>query len=310
MQPKWRPLQKNDKVRIIAPGACSPITNNPSTNEEDLEKCCDLLRNWDLEPVYSPRIFGEYNSYYNFSNTDQERYDDFVDAFHSDAMAIWTYRGGYGSDRILNKAIKNNFRPADPKLFIGFSDVTSLHGYLHSRWQWQTLHALSMRQLGLQLVDAVDIEKTRQIIFGENDQVELSLQPMNTAAQKNKSIQATISGGNLTIIQASLGTPWQVPTQNTILLFEDVGEAPYRIARIFQQFLANGLLDGVHAIVLGDFIPEADIDLVLAEFANQCSLPVLRHMGIGHGKSNQPLPLGTLTHLQLGQTPKLIAATR
>jgi muramoyltetrapeptide carboxypeptidase len=310
MQAKWHPLKKNDKVRIIAPGACSPITKNPSTNWEDLEKCCEFLRSWELEPIYSRRIFGEYNSYYNFSNTDQERYDDFVDALQSDAAAVWTFRGGYGSDRIVNAAIKNNFRPSSPKLFVGYSDVTSLHGYMHTHWQWQTLHALSMRQLGLQLVDAVDIEKTRQIVFGENDAVALTLQPMNAAAAENKEIQATISGGNLTIIQASLGTPWQVPTSNTILLFEDVGEAPYRIARIFQQFLANGLFDDVKAVILGDFIPHADMDLVLAEFVKLCPVPVLRYQGIGHGKQNQPIPLGTLTKLQLGQEPQLVAAVR
>jgi muramoyltetrapeptide carboxypeptidase len=309
---KWQPLKKNDKVRIIAPGACSPVTESASTNWEDLEKCCEFLRGWDLEPVYSPRIFGEMNSYYNFSNTDQARYDDFVDALHSDAAAVWTYRGGYGSDRIVDAAIKNNFQPRDPKLFIGFSDVTSLHGFLHTHWQWKTLHALSMRQLGLQLVDPADVEKTRQIIFGEQDQIALALKPMNRAALQNKEIAAAISGGNLTIIQASLGTPWQVPTKNTILLFEDVGEAPYRIARIFQQFLANGLLDSVQAIILGDFIPnaQADMQLVLAEFVLRCAVPVLRYEGIGHGKYNQPIPLGTAARLRLGAEPELIALTR
>ena len=138
----------------------------------------------------------------------------------------------------------------------------------------------------------------------------LALQAMNAAATANKEIQATISGGNLTIIQASLGTPWQVPTRNTILLFEDVGEAPYRIARIFQQFLANGLFDDVQAVILGDFIPHAGMDLVLAEFVNQCPVPVLRYQGIGHGKYNQPIPLGTMTRLQLGQEPQLVAAVR
>ncbi len=309
MQHTWRPLKKNDKVRLIAPGAGSPITTQPSSNWHDLEKSCELLRSWQLEPVFSPIIFGDNTSYYNFANTDQHRYDDFVDAFQSDAAAIWTFRGGYGSDRIVRALHKNTMTPSSPKLFIGFSDVTIIHSYLNQHWHLNTLHALSARQLGLHLVNADDVEATRKLIFGEKNTASFTLTPLNTAATKKQEIIAPIAGGNLTLVQTSLGTPWQAPNQQTILLLEDVDEAPYRIARILQQFLSNGFIDALAAIILGDFMPEKNMDLVLQEFADQTVIPVLRYQGIGHGKHNHPIPLGSSASLSLGKEPQLIIPT-
>lgn len=309
MRNTWQPLKKNDKVRIIAPGSGSPTTTTtPSSNWHDLEKCCELLTNWQLEPVFSPLIFGEHKSYCNFSNTHQHRYDDFVDAFQSDAAAIWSFRGGYGSDRIVSALHKNKIQSKSSKLFIGFSDVTIIHNYLNQHWQLNTLHALSLRQLGLQLVDTHDIELTRDIIFGKVNAVTLALTPLNSAAKQNKQINAPIHGGNLTLVQTSLGTPWQTPNNQTILLLEDVGEAPYRIARLLQQFLANGYIDSLKAIIFGDFIPEKDMALVLQEFADQTTIPILRNQNIGHGKRNHPIPLGSSATLSLGKEPQIVIA--
>jgi muramoyltetrapeptide carboxypeptidase len=310
MQKSWQPLKKNDKVRLIAPGAGSPITAEPSSNWQDLEKCCALLRSWQLEPVFSPLIFGDNKSYYNFANTDEHRYNDFVDAFNSDAAAVWSFRGGYGSDRIIRDAIKNKILFHDPKLFIGFSDVTNIHSYLNGHCHITSLHALSARQLALDLVDKIDIETTRKLMFGEQDQINLTLTPLNKSAMKKNEIHSRMSGGNLTIVQSSLGTPWQTPNQKTILLLEDVGEIPYRIARILQQFLASEFLQSTLAIILGDFTPEENVELALEEFANQTEIPVLRCHGIGHGRGNHPIPLGTAATLSLGKTAEIVIAAR
>jgi muramoyltetrapeptide carboxypeptidase len=307
MQKTFQLLQKNTVVRIIAPGAGSPVPGVKSANSwEDLEKACELLRSWNLTPVYSSRIFGEeLTSFYNFANTDENRYEDFVEAFSSDAAVIWSFRGGYGSDRIIRAAIKNNYTPTSPKLFIGFSDVTNLHSYILTRWQWHTLHALSLRQLALKLVTQNDITSTRDMIFGKKNQIDLTLTPLNFAAKQPQQINAQITGGNLTMIQTAFGTPWQAPIENNILLLEDVGEAPYRIARIFQQLLASDFLQSAKAIILGDFIPDTGMTMVMEEFASQCNIPVLRCEGIGHGKNNQPIPFGTPSQLFLGAECRL-----
>jgi muramoyltetrapeptide carboxypeptidase len=307
MMKSWKPLKKNDKVRIVAPGAGSPITGKPNSNWPDLEKCCELLQSWELTPVYSPLIFGEHHSYYNFANVCDKRSEDFLDALSSDAAAIWPFRGGYGSDRVLQSILKNNIKAPQTKLVVGFSDITVIHNFILSHWQWSSLHALSMRQLGLGLVNETDIAETRAIIFGEKTELSFTLFPLNAAARDSRKIQGCITGGNLTMVQTAIGTPWTTPINNSILLLEDVGEQPYRIARIFQQFLASNYLASVQAIILGDFFPTKSIDLVLHEFADACSIPVLHCEGIGHGPRNRPVPLGTQTVLTLGENPLLVA---
>lgn len=315
MSKEWKPLKENDTVRIIAP------SSKVNAGWEELNKSCDFLRALKLNPAYSKDIFSDTVddtlNFHNFSNTDEKRYEDFVDAMQSDAQAVWCFRGGYGSDRVLKQAIENDFAPVThPKLFIGFSDITNLHSYLNSKWKWSTLHAASLRQLGQFAIEAEDVEATKEIIFGKRDQIKLELKPLNASARKKAEINSEISGGNLTVIQCAIGTAWQVPVKNKIVLFEDVDEAPYRIARIFQHFLASQQLNGAEAIILGDFIPTEDkpqqavvMEVVLQEFADQCTIPVLRYAGIGHGKRNYPIPLATKTRLTLGDKATLVAAT-
>jgi muramoyltetrapeptide carboxypeptidase len=308
MQNTFQLLQKNPLVRIIAPGAGSPYPGDSATKSwDDLEKCCELLTSWGLTPIYSPNIFGVASKMYNFANSDQQRYEDFVDAFQSDVAVVWSFRGGYGSDRIINSVMNNYFTPKQPKLFIGFSDVTIIHSFIQAHWQWHSLHALSLRQLGLNLVDAADVSITREIIFGGREQVELPLVPLNKAAQQKQEISGRMTGGNLTVLQASFGTPWQAPVADNIVLLEDVGEAPYRIARIFHQILASGYLNKAKAFILGDFISDGEADLAIDEFAKHCAVPVLRCPGIGHGKDNHPVPFGTASHLTLGDDCRLVA---
>jgi muramoyltetrapeptide carboxypeptidase len=308
MQNTFQLLQKNPLVRIIAPGAGSPYPGDSATKSwDDLEKCCALLTSWGLTPVYSPNIFGNSSTMYNFANSDENRYEDFVDAFQSDAAVVWSFRGGYGSDRIINSVMNNYFTPKEPKLFIGFSDVTIIHSFIQGHWHWHSLHALTLRQLGMNLVDAADVSITREIIFGNKTQIELPLEPLNKAARVNQQISARMTGGNLTVLQASFGTPWQAPVADNIVLLEDVGEAPYRIARIFQQILASDYLKKAKAFVLGDFISDTDATLAIEEFAKHCPVPVLRCQGIGHGKDNHPVPFGTPTKLTIGDDCRLVA---
>lgn len=304
MQNKWQTLQAGDSVRIVAPGA------KIHTAWDDLQKCCAFLKSLNLNPLYSDRIFFDNPGYYHFANTAEERYQDFLDAVESDVKVIWCYRGGYGSDRVTELLVANNIKaPVSPKLLVGFSDVTNLHSYLNRQWKWPTLHACGIRLLALNEVDELDAEKTLGILFGKYPESHLTLIPMNTLAKKNSAIEASVVGGNLTTLQCAIGTPWETNTDNTILLLEDVGEAPYRIARMLRQFLTSDYLKKSQAILLGDFTPGNAAQEVLQEFADACPLPVLRCEGVGHERVNHPVPLGTKAFLTLGINPFLVVTT-
>jgi muramoyltetrapeptide carboxypeptidase len=317
MSLQWHPLKSGDTVRIIAPGS------KLDTAWEDLQKGCDFLRSLKLNPVYSKKIFAEtkepIRSYSNFANTDEKRYEDFVDAIHSDAQAVWCFRGGYGSDRVCQQALNNNLQPKGaPKLFVGFSDITNLHSFINTHWHWCTLHAASMNQLGGNKIDPEDVEFTKDIIFGNILEVNLTLTPLNEAARESKTLHGEVAGGNLTMVQSAIATGWQMPTAGKIVLFEDWGEAPYRIARTLQQFLNSKQLDTARAVILADFFSgkneniggvTPEMDEVLQDFAARCPVPVLRYSGVGHSNRNFPIPFGSEARLNLGTLPIVTVAT-
>jgi muramoyltetrapeptide carboxypeptidase len=318
MSLSWQALKPGDTIRIIAPGS------KTQSSWEDLQSSCDFLRSLKLNPVFSKKIFTDgkepVSGFYNFANSDEKRYEDFVDAFESDAQAVWCFRGGYGSDRVLTQILKNNFKPQGaPKLFLGFSDITNFHSYINARWDWSTLHAASMYQLGQNKIQIEDVEFTRDIVFGNINEINLTLVPLNAPAREARTVHGQISGGNLTVLQAALCTGWQMETKDKIVLFEDWGEMPYRVARMLQQFSASDQFAEAQAVIFGDFFSTkitgddetiaAAMDAALQEFAESCALPVLRYTGIGHGSKNFPLPLATQTRLNCGMLPVLTAAT-
>lgn len=304
MSLQWQALKPGDTVRIIAPSGKTLHAT------QDLEKCCDYLRTLKLNPVHSDIIFGDMKaSYYNFANTDQARYEDFVDALQSDAKALWCFRGGYGCDRVIAQIIKNHIKPTNNKLFLGFSDVSILHSYITQEWNWSTLHASVLKQFVLNQINKEDEQATLDVIFGKTKEIKLTLIPLNAAAQQAKNIKGEIIGGNLMTLQSALGTLWEAKLKNKILLLEEVGETSYRIARMLFQLLHNNYLNDASAILLGDFIPSLEIEKLnneldpqisaaLDEFVALCPVPIFRINGIGHSTENYPLPFNTPARIE------------
>jgi muramoyltetrapeptide carboxypeptidase len=175
-----------------------------------------------------------------------------------------------------------------------------------------------MNQLGANKIDPEDVEFTKDIIFGNILEVNLTLTPLNASAKQSKTLHGEITGGNLTIAQTTISTGWQMQTAGKIVLFEDWGEAPYRIARTLQQFISSKQLEKACAVILGDFFAgkneniggvTPEMEEVLQEFATHCPVPVLRYSGVGHSNRNFPIPLGTNTRLNLGTLPVVTVAT-
>ncbi len=310
---EWQPLKSGDKVYIIAPAA------KTDSAEADLMQICNFLKSWELEPIYSKNIFGQGPNYYHYANSHQARAANFIEAAESDAAAILIFRGGYGSDWItaalFNTAIAV---PVKTKVLVGFSDVTYLHNFIQQQWGWCSIHGPSLRQLALQQIDPVDIQCLKDLLFGHQAQMQFSLHPLNNAAKQNQNIETSVVGGNLATIQSCLKTPWELNMAARTVLFEDIDEQPYRVARMLHQLHSAGCFAQVHALLFGDFNanPQQNtsqqfqdkIDAVLQEFAVNLPMPVLRIHGVGHGNKNLPVPLNTGTQLILGAVTKMIVA--
>lgn len=300
MSARWQPLQPGDSIHIVAPAARTPDA------WKELNRACELIRSAGFQPVFDPDIFADVaplQSACNFANSDESRYQAFVRAVKGDSRVIWCFRGGYGSDRVAEQLFRHGIQPSGPpKLLVGFSDITVLHHYCRIHWGWSGLHAPVLHQLANNKVTQADISRTWAWLRGETATISLPLDKMNTTAETPGTIIGELTGGNLTVIQSMMGTPWEMP-RDGIVFFEDVNEAPYRVARVLQQWLSGGWLRQAKAILLGDFMcgdTDSDkMDEVLADFAARLSCPVLRCRGIGHGENNHPLPIGRPAILSL-----------
>jgi muramoyltetrapeptide carboxypeptidase len=228
---------------------------------------------------------------------DEKRLADLIFALTSNRFgAVWCVRGGYGLTRLMHRVPWPAIRP---KPIIGFSDCTPLLEVMRRRSEvvqvhGPVLHSLSEtapKQRG-QLFDLLAGEAVPALV-GE--------------AWIGGTARGRLVGGNLALLAATCGTPWQVQAEGAILCLEDVGEAPYRIDRMLQQLSSAGVFDGVAGVALGTFDkcdpPEGatwTLDDVLREAVEPLGVPVVAGLSFGHVRENTSLPLGAEATIEGG----------
>lgn len=297
----WSVLQKNDIVDIIAPASHSPLNR--------LEDGIKWVETTGLIPYIPKDII---NTDVFFAAPLETQVEHLKRALYSDSKAIWCLRGGYGSMRLIPYLTKLK-PPKKPKLFVGFSDITALHLYFSQEWKWPVIHGRTISQMNPDLKNTPDRKFLRDVIFGKKTEKTFSrLKPMNDLAKKEKTINASITGGNLRIIQSSIGTEWEMKAKGKIVFIEDVGERGYSIDRMFEQLIQTKIMDkGIKAVVFGDFTEGLEKDgrdltlEALQRFADKVPYPVLRGMPAGHGHVNYPVPFNTSCTLELGASGSL-----
>lgn len=269
---------------VIAPS--SPPKNS------DWRDGIKLLENWGLK-VRLPE--GSLNPSSFHANNDKARYRFLKQAFeNSSSKAVWCLRGGYGAQKLMAHF---NIEPARKKLFIGFSDATAIHLRL-SQWNWPSLHGPCLSDLPR--LTKKDSENLKQILFGETKQLVFkNLKVFNKS--KIDVLRGSLMGGNLTLIQTSLGCNWFPSFKNRFVLLEDIGESAYRLDRALHQLLFSGTLKGAKALLLGSFQPgkSAHIHKVLKSFQISSKIPLVMGLCAGHLKSQQSLPFKTPCELRV-----------
>ncbi len=281
-----------------------PATASP-VNQKFLAKSLDRFAHWSI-PVH---VADQVRSQLRYlAGTDESRALA-VDAFARDPAigTIWCARGGFGSSRLLPLLDRWNTADAlkrDPKLLIGYSDVTALHLYFYHKLKLSSLHAAMPGTARFNELTPRADRLLRAILAGK-----LTLGKKSYSSEwKNKvllparqNIEGVILGGNLTLLVNMIGTPWQPDLKGALLFLEDCAEQPYRVDRLLTQLANAGMLKGLHGVLLGDF--ETDVvyketaekkywkEIFLERFA-PLGIPVLDRLPVGHGKLNEPLPLG------------------
>lgn len=293
-------LEPGDIVEIVAPGfRCS---------DASLAAGMEFVRSLGLVPRAPRTIFG---SDLLCASSDRERLRHLRRALAApDSRCIWCIRAGYGAIRLVEPLLAMR-PPGMRKLFVGYSDATTLHFLLNHHWNWPSLHGPLLDRLGSGSVPPSEIDELRAVLLGGEARIEFTaLVPLNAAARARRTIASRVFGGNLTVLQSMLGTALQRSPEQ-ILFLEDVGERGYRVDRMLQHLAQAGLLRNVRAVVLGSFIGgrEADgrdlVPGVLKRFAEAQCIPVLAGVAAGHGEHQRPVFFNTPAELVCGLSPRL-----
>jgi muramoyltetrapeptide carboxypeptidase len=265
--------------------------------------------------------------------SDDGRASELMQAFTDPEVdAVFPGTGGYGTTRIVDKLDYDAIR-RNPKILIGFSDITGLHVAINQRtglvtfhspvpeyglgsennlsplaakWFWRALLAKKYHDpVGDGLRRGYTIETRPRDGDKSRDAEVITDVPPAVAITKGKS-RGRLIGGNLSVLHALMGTPYEIDTDGKILFLEDVGEAPYRVDRMLSTLRLAGKFDKVSGVVLGAFTAregeskwddDASTSDVFRDYFGKLGVPVLANFPAGHVRYNTTLPIGALVEL-------------
>jgi muramoyltetrapeptide carboxypeptidase len=294
---KWKKLSSGDLIHVVAPAS--------EAKPEILQKAVDELKSRGFAVHVPENIF---SSHYFHANTDEVRFALLKEALYSDAKVIWSVRGGYGANRLLPLLARLK-KPKAAKLFVGISDVTSLHVFLNQKWGWPTLHASLLDRIGDGRLPRPLVEETFQILQGQKKQVEFTLlQPLNDKAKSSRGLKGSLIGGNLMTMQSLIGTAAKPVCKGKLLFLEELDERGYRVDRMLEHLRQAGVLKGVKGVLFGHIIGgnepgknESLASLAVQRFATvNGGIPMWKGIESGHDVNIRPLPLGTMAELKNG----------
>ena len=276
-------LKQGDRIGIIATAR--------KISPELLVTAEDILRSWGLEPVRGANLFKEQHQ---FSGTDQERKADLQWAMDDTSIkAVICYRGGYGTVRLLQNLRPNQLQ-LKPKWFVGYSDITALHLFLSTQLNMASLHGSMPINFNENTSDALNT--LRATLFGESLEIIASTHSCNRIGETS----AEVIGGNLSILQSLMGTPYEMDTKGKILFLEDVDEYLYNIDRMMWTLKLAGKLDHLAGLIVGGMTDMNDNEIPfgsdpynsIMEKVKGYNYPVCFDFPAGHINDNRAIPFG------------------
>ncbi len=271
-----------------AVGVCAPASHFV---RRDFEAGLRVLTGRGFRVKHSPRLFRRKAF---FAGDDRSRAADLHEMFvDPEVGAIIAARGGWGSLRVLEHLDFDLIR-RHPKLLVGFSDVSSLLAALDERAHLISLHGptlTSLPKLEEASIDAL-CSVLRQGTLGP-------VRPEAPRLVRARRTSGRLVGGNLATLVSLLGTPYMPTTAGGLLLLEERGEKPYQLDRMLTSLRLAGVLEGVRAVLLGDFVHcgRPALAVVLAALEG-LRVPVVTGYPFGHGGRNVVVPIGARAVLE------------
>lgn len=297
--PKPRGVRAGDRMAIVAPAS--------NCSRDEFDRGANELRRLGFEPVFESSVFERRTFTAGCART---RADAFRKAWADPSVAaLIALRGGYGSVELLPLLAQVPLDP--PKLFIGYSDNTSLLTWLTIHRGIPALHGPMLDGRLARGTTAYDERSFRELLAGGCG---LSLAPETVRVVNDGEVAGVLLGGTITQLTASLGTPYAfTPPAGSLLFLEDVNERPYRLHRMLTQLRLAGVLQQAAGLVFGEMRgcdePAGGPTAlhVIEEFAADCPGPVVTGFPSGHTSGPcWTLPLGVRCRLLTQPRPALI----
>jgi muramoyltetrapeptide carboxypeptidase len=292
---KPKALKLGDKVGIVAPAS--------NIKRELLDQGCEALRQLGYEPFYLESIL-EQDLY--FAGSPKRRARELEEMFvRDDVRAIVCARGGYGANYLLGELDPAKIA-GHPKIFVGYSDITTLLTCFCDAARFVTFHG-PMVTKDFASADGVDLASWQAALTGLAAWEVRSGADSGMEGLADGHGEGILYGGCLSILVASLGTPHEIRTNGTVLFLEDVNAKPFQVDRMLMHLKLAGKLAGVKGIVFGemlDCVQSKDqpytLQEVILRIVGELGIPVAYGLRSGHvTRKNITLPFGVRASLRV-----------
>jgi len=301
---KPRRLSPGQTIGIIAPASSVP-------EFESIEMAADIVRSLGFEVRKGANLY-ERSNY--LAGDDRGRAEDVNAMFADDGVdAIFCLRGGYGTSRML-PYLDYETIGKNPKILLGYSDITALLNAIHKATGMVTFHG----PIALQNFTDYTLGEYEKVLVNPSPRAVIGQAPAfehrrGRIDKKNRltrivggKAKGPLIGGNLSLLAAVHGTPYEPNYEGAILFLEDVSEAPYRVDRMLTQLWLAGALEKVAGVAIGKFTEtdgydgnEFSMEDVLRMRFEPLGVPTIRGLMIGHVDDQTTVPLGVEAELDV-----------
>ena len=279
-------LERGDTIGVIS--TSSPV------GYEELKAGVNFFKNLGFNTRIGRNVYSRSGS---LSGKDNERISDLQEFFNDKSVrAIFCSRGGYGSIRLLDR-IDYDLIKDNPKIFVGYSDVTALELAFFSKTGMVSFYGPMLSCEFNGETDISSLDKLLPVLLSEKENYKIHFTDEDVVNKGSAS--GILIGGCLSIFCSLLGGPYLPDLNGALLFLEDANEKPYRIDRLLSQVKMAGVFDKINGILFGQFShcePQEDnsptVDDVISDICSGLTIPVAKNLPFGHIKDKITLPLG------------------
>ncbi len=288
---KPKPLRRGDTIGLVG---ISGAMHDPETKFDRMLEAIDAL---GYKVIIADSCREEYGY---LSGTDASRAEGLNRMFRDDRVdAVVCMRGGYGVARMLDLVDFDAMR-ANPKLVLGYSDITALHTAIHQKVGMVTIHGPMPCTAWMEFDDFTRDSMLRALTSTEPLGRVCNPEGMEPRCVVPGRCEGLLVGGNLTLIASACGTPFALDARDKVLLLEDINEYVYRLDSMLTQLRQAGMFDQCAGVVLGGFTDCKEeyeryalhLEDIIRDIIVPAGKPVLANMSIGHTPSKITVPLG------------------